>query len=653
MPSLPSPDPTSVASATRNGGSPATAPDAGEEELRQSEARKDAVLKSALDAIVTIDQGGNFVEFNPAAERIFGYVRADVIGRPMADLIIPPRLRERHHAGLTHYLATGEGPVLNRQIELPALRADGTEFPAELAIVPVSGAQPPLFTAFLRDITERKQSEEALQGSEARFRAAVAAVSSLIWTNDAEGMMKGDQPGWENFTGQTQAEYQGYGWTKAVHPDDAPPTIAAWERAVAEKRLFVFQHRLRRGDGEWRFCSIRAVPVLESDGGIREWVGVHTDITERQRDEEAVRQAHHQLQNVLGSITDGLAVLDKEWRYTYFSEQGARIVGMNAADLLGACVWDLFPATEGTKFQEAFHRAVDTGQKIEFEEYYPEPINKWLECHCYPSDEGLSVYFHDVTVRKQAEATLRQNEVLFSKLIEQAPMGVYVVDAQFRLQQVNSQAEPVFSNVRPLIGRDFTEVMETCWGREVGGEVARIFRHTLETGERYISPPFVHPRADLGVEQAYDWEAQRVILPDGQHGVVCYFIDVTERRRADAALLEAKNAAETANQSKDRFLAVLSHELRTPLTPVLMVGERAGARPRPSARRARGLGDDQAQHRTGNEAHRRPARPQPNHQREGFAEERSRRSQRSGAARLRHLPAANRRTKCASGNGPG
>lgn len=115
---------------------------AAEEELRQSEARKDAVLKCALDAIVTIDQEGNFVEFNPAAEKIFGYVRADVIGRPMAELIIPPRMRERHHAGLAHYLATGEGPVLNRQIEVPALRADGTEFPAELAIIPVSGTQP-------------------------------------------------------------------------------------------------------------------------------------------------------------------------------------------------------------------------------------------------------------------------------------------------------------------------------------------------------------------------------------------------------------------------------------------------------------------------------------------------------------------------------
>ena len=128
---------------------------------------------------------------------------------------------------------------------------------------------------------ERVRIEAALHESEARFRAAVGAVSSLIWTNNAQGMMTGEQPGWSGFTGQSPEEYQGYGWAQAVHPEDGPPTIAAWERAVAEKRLFEFEHRVRRHDGAWRVCSVRAVLVLGEDGAIREWVGVHTDITER------------------------------------------------------------------------------------------------------------------------------------------------------------------------------------------------------------------------------------------------------------------------------------------------------------------------------------------------------------------------------------
>jgi PAS domain S-box-containing protein len=119
-------------------------------------------VRSALDAIIVMDHEGKLVEFNPTAEKIFGYARADVVGKPLADLIIPERLRARHRAGIAHFLATGEGPVLNQLLEMPALRADGTEFPAEFAIIAIPGAEPPLFTAFLRDITQRKEIEESL-----------------------------------------------------------------------------------------------------------------------------------------------------------------------------------------------------------------------------------------------------------------------------------------------------------------------------------------------------------------------------------------------------------------------------------------------------------------------------------------------------------
>jgi PAS domain S-box-containing protein len=129
--------------------------------LRQSEARKTAILETALDAIITIDHEGKVVEFNPAAERVFGYPRAEVLGREMAQLIVPPPLRERHYRGLAHYLATGEGPVLDKRIEMTALRAGGTEFPVELAITRISAEGPPLFTAYVRDITERKRGEQA------------------------------------------------------------------------------------------------------------------------------------------------------------------------------------------------------------------------------------------------------------------------------------------------------------------------------------------------------------------------------------------------------------------------------------------------------------------------------------------------------------
>ena len=108
--------------------------------------------------------------------------------------------------------------------------------------------------------------------------------------------MVGEQPGWAAITGQSRAEYEGYGWANAVHPDDAGPSIEAWEATVRAKRTFVFEHRVRSRDGGWRHYAIRAVPVLDDEGAIREWVGVHTDITDQREAESELRESNEEVQ---------------------------------------------------------------------------------------------------------------------------------------------------------------------------------------------------------------------------------------------------------------------------------------------------------------------------------------------------------------------
>ena len=166
---------------------------------------------------------------------------------------------------------------------------------------------------FYRDITSRKQAEEDLRRSEQRYRSLIEATAEIVWTNTPEGEMRGPQPGWGGFTGQAEHEYQGYGWAQAVHPEDAQPTVAAWNQAVADRRSFLFEHRVRRYDGVYRTFAIRAVAVLEEDGTVREWVGVHTDVTER-RAMEAAREALLAqqgvfLRDVLSNVTEGKLLL--------------------------------------------------------------------------------------------------------------------------------------------------------------------------------------------------------------------------------------------------------------------------------------------------------------------------------------------------------
>ena len=160
--------------------------DKAERDLRASESRKAAIFQTALDCIVTIDQTGRVVEWNPAAEWTFGYLADEAIGREIATLIIPPSLREAHRRGMAHYLTTGDGPVLGKRVEITAMRAGGEEFAIEMAIKPIPLEGHTLFTAYLRDITERKRAEEALRQAQEELEARVAArTAELSQANQA------------------------------------------------------------------------------------------------------------------------------------------------------------------------------------------------------------------------------------------------------------------------------------------------------------------------------------------------------------------------------------------------------------------------------------------------------------------------------------
>ena len=150
-----------------------------EDRLRESEARKSAILNAAFDCIITMDADGRVVEVNQATERTFGYPASEMVGRDLADLIIPPDLREPHRRGLERYVATGQSRMVGHPVDLPAMRADGSEFPVEIAITRPRLAGPPLFTGYLRDVTDRKRDEEALR-SLAAGQAALRRVATTV-----------------------------------------------------------------------------------------------------------------------------------------------------------------------------------------------------------------------------------------------------------------------------------------------------------------------------------------------------------------------------------------------------------------------------------------------------------------------------------------
>ena len=248
---------------------------------------------------------------------------------------------------------------------------------------------------------------------------------------------------------------------------------------------------------------------------------------------------------LLEQVRDAVIAVDTEERITFLNGAAERKYVVHAGDVLGRKITEIYtrhwPESEGEAadwatfresgvwFSEAFHRTHD-GREL----YVESRVTALRDVDGVTT--GRLAVIRDITKRHQAEAMLRRNTALFAEIIEQAPGGVYVVDAQFRVAQMNAKSLRYFESVQPLIGRDFGEVLEILWGPEIGPPLASIFRHTLATGERYVSPRFSELRHDIGVQQAFEWETQRITLPDGLHGVVCYFRDVTARERAEAAL---------------------------------------------------------------------------------------------------------------------
>ena len=271
--------------------------------LRESEARKTAVLEVALDCIITIDEAGRIVEFNPAAEKTFGHTAAEALGQPIADTIIPPSFRQRHHAGLDHYLATGVGPVLGQRIELIGMRKGGAEFPVELAIVPMKREGKHFFTAYLRDVSERKMLEEQ--------QTRLADANRLLLDSTGEGIYGIDEQGRFTFVNRAATQMLGFAQDELIglnahqlihhtRPDGTPypKTDCPIFHAMRQGEITRIEDEVFwRKDGSSFPVSYSAAPIVER-GAVLGAVVTFSDISDRkalEQERERITEREHKI----------------------------------------------------------------------------------------------------------------------------------------------------------------------------------------------------------------------------------------------------------------------------------------------------------------------------------------------------------------------
>ena len=252
-----------------------------------------AVVDYTPDLIQVKDAAGRVVFVNRACLAMIGRGAEEVLGRQVGAWHAQPDETGRIEANDRRVLDSGD-TLLTEELFTDAAGIRRVFLSTKAALRGADGQITGLI-GISTDITQRKQSEQAHRRSETRFRAAVEAMDGVLWTADAKGARTGEETGWTKLTGQDSAEAAQLGWTRMVHPDDVPATLAGWQAAVEAGEPYQFEHRVRRHDGRWRLCTVRAVPVEDQHGQIVEWVGVHTDVTEERENQTRLADTLQQL----------------------------------------------------------------------------------------------------------------------------------------------------------------------------------------------------------------------------------------------------------------------------------------------------------------------------------------------------------------------
>lgn len=320
--------------------------------LRQQDL--DAVLESAHEAFVSMDEAGRVVAWNPEAERTFGWARERALGEPLRDLIIPERYRARHEQGLRRFLETGEGPLLDRRIEISAVHRSGHEFPVEMTISALERDGRTTFNAFIRDISDRYRAQEA----QARLATLVEHSADAVIGRSADGTVTSWNPAAERLYGYSAREMLGGNVDRLVPPERAGEARELLRRVLTGEAVQDFATVRIRRDGTRVDVSITISPVRDDAGRVADIAMIVRDITERKAAERALAEANEELRRLNELKSHFVAVASHELRTPLTS------VGGFATTLLAR--WEQFSDEDRRRFvgtieQEAgrLHRLVE------------------------------------------------------------------------------------------------------------------------------------------------------------------------------------------------------------------------------------------------------------------------------------------------------
>jgi PAS domain S-box-containing protein len=391
-------------------------------QIADSEAIKSAIIDTALDGLITIDEHSIIVEFNPAAEQLFGIERKAAVGQPMAELIIPPHMRAQHHQGMRRYLAGGPSRVVGRRIEIEALRADGRPFPVDLAISEVRQAGRRLFTAYIRDITERRRMERVLRESEQYFKTiAEAHPVAVCITRLEDRRILHASKAFADLFGVPLAALPGQDVQRFYHDvkdRDRLIRLLREQGAVDD-----FELPQRRADGTV-FPTMLSSRLIEFQGQ-RAIVSGILDLTRQKqaeaeiaRQREALRENERRFRTIAEAHPVPVCIVRRgDRRILYASQRFADLVGMSLEQVYQTPHWSFYPdAEERERLSQALRQddAIrDQEATIRRADGSTFPAAIAAQVIDYEGEDAAIFGVMDLSAQKEAESEIvRQREAL-------------------------------------------------------------------------------------------------------------------------------------------------------------------------------------------------------------------------------------------------
>ncbi len=464
-----------------------------EEALRQSEENFRSLFAEAPTGIAVTTLEGRIIQANPAYCGMLGYTEDELRQINFVDLTHPED--RARNLDLYRELITGKRPSF--LMEKRYLRKDGSPLWVRISVSTRKdeAGKPAQLIAVTEDITELRQAAKELARHQALLRIAGGlgklggwSVSlpemELTWS-DQMALIHDVEPG---ATPDLETAFGYY------DPEDRERVRRVFLKCVETGRPFEITARLVTARG--RHVWIRAIgeAVRDTEGAIVRVQGAFQDITDQKTAALEIQRLGQRLTTTLESMTDAFYILDRQWRFVFLNTQAERLLQRRRADLLGREVWVEFPEAVGNRFEHEYRQAIQAGESVAFEEFYPS-LNMWFEVHAYPSDEGLAVYFRDITERRHSEEALRQSEERFREMAE--------------------NIDEVFFNYDPIDNRLLyaSPAFERLWGRPLDAVIANPTSY-LES---------VHPEDRSAAENAFQRQLAgettrlefRILLPDG------------------------------------------------------------------------------------------------------------------------------------------